>query len=1346
MKNRAWNKILSFILAAALLMGFIPGAGFGPMTAYAAAGDRSDGADITAGNWAGVSPNHRSYYFGTYNGAPIPWRVLSSNGTDDALLLSENILTTMAFRSTGLNVWAKSTIRAYLNGDFINGLPAELQTQGVLVETSITEAGQTTSDKVYLLSEPEADTLSQADRAAGSAWWLRSPIGDCNAVFVYFDGSVRISGNSVYYAYGVRPALKVSDAPNIFKGPGAGTLGDPYTIDPSGSVPPSFTIASDTYVKFSVSGTDITWKVIEAAGDTITLFPTDVIGSGLPFYSPWNKWSESDVRAFLNPTGNYAANTFGFAIAEGGLMKQTSITESGDVQVSDTMFLLSTSEARTSNYFANNTDRAKSSTRWWLRSPGYFDYNAALIVNDGSVDDDGLSVDYNYGVRPAFKLNLSSVIFTSEILSDVTGRPDATPADSNYTAAACGGGAKNYKLTVVDSTLNLSGLTAGGQTVSASEHPTVQATAGGTIAMTGTGSAGTNLTYKIVNSSGTLVGYGQGDNTNVDVYAKNLDGTSLADDSYTVYVWAQENNATTSHTGSTPWYFTMTVSSTQTNNPPAAKVPVPPQIAVVSQYVSVEPTFTAADIATDIDNDPLTIRDIKTAPDGTCATATLGASGEVTVTGVAAGTTSVEVTVSDGTDAVDITVPIVVYNEPLVPSVYPDTLTIYKGETGTAYVFLGQNADEAASATVTSGDDNIATATPTSINTTGSALTIEGVSAGTATITLGWSGGNQDSTTSTVTVTVENKPHAITVQNDGNGTASADKTTATVGETITLSASPNNGYKFSGWTVISGGVSVNSSSSASTTFAMPDNEVTLKANFVSTGGNGGSSSGGSDRDSGSTYDVKIEEKKPDQPTIATLDVYADIEKNGHATVTDAMVKALIEQAQAAASNAGKTSDGIGIKVNILFGSTANSIAVTIEGAAVTRMNSTANLKLFGINNPLVNFSFNTAAIKEINTQRSGNVTVTATPEEKLSVAAAALIGSRPVFDLTVSYQKSGKTEYITSFGKGAVTIGIAYTPKSGEKTGNLYAVYVPGNGKPELLTESSYDSGRVIFSRSTLSVYGVGYKTPAPAFTDTATHWAKDNIDFVASRGLLTGTSDTTFSPNTAITRGMFVTALGRLSGQDVSGYTSSSFSDVAAGSYYLPYIEWAVKNKIVSGTGGGKFEPDRNITREEMALMMYNYANATNYDLPFVRETVTFADGLQISSWAADAVKDLQQAGIVSGVGNNRFNPKGTATRAEAATILRNFVELVIDPGTARGWVQNDAGQQMYYTWDGKRVSGWLTTTSGSKYWFDDNGIIQAGKWVEIGGKWYYFHASGKLAVSTTINGYEVGEDGARK
>ena len=110
-----------------------------------------------------------------------------------------------------------------------------------------------------------------------------------------------------------------------------------------------------------------------------------------------------------------------------------------------------------------------------------------------------------------------------------------------------------------------------------------------------------------------------------------------------------------------------------------------------------------------------------------------------------------------------------------------------------------------------------------------------------------------------------------------------------------------------------------------------------------------------------------------------------------------------------------------------------------------------------------------------------------------------------------------------------------------------------------------------------------------------------------------------------------------------------------------MPYIEWATQNKIVQGIGGGQFGPMNAITRQDMAVMMVNYAKATGYILPVSRQAVTFADNAQISSYAADAVKAIQQTGVIVGKDNNRFDPKGNATRGEAATILRRFVELVI-------------------------------------------------------------------------------------
>lgn len=364
-----------------------------------------------------------------------------------------------------------------------------------------------------------------------------------------------------------------------------------------------------------------------------------------------------------------------------------------------------------------------------------------------------------------------------------------------------------------------------------------------------------------------------------------------------------------------------------------------------------------------------------------------------------------------------------------------------------------------------------------------------------------------------------------------------------------------------------------------------------------------------------------------------------------------------------------------------------------------------------------------------------------------STEAKAAIGTRPVYDLSLVYLSGGKETPITSLNGHTISVRLPYTAAKGEQTGNLYAVYVDDAGKVEWITRSSYDASlkAVVFETGHFSVYGVGYKNPAPAFTDIHNHWAADNILFAASRGLLSGTSDTTFSPGTGMTRGMFVTALGRLAGINPDSYQTGKFTDVKADAYYAPYVNWAAQNGIMEGVTATTFAPDTNINREQMAVIMANYAKKLGYDLPKTLRAVTFADNAQISSWAKDAVKAMQQAGILAGKANNCFDPKGTATRAEVATVLRRFVKIVIDPQTANGWQQNDSGQWSYYR-NGKPVKG-LLSDDQKWYWLDKTtGMMFAGGWKQIDGKWYYFYTDGTMAVNTTIDGYTIGSDGARK
>ena len=599
-----------------------------------------------------------------------------------------------------------------------------------------------------------------------------------------------------------------------------------------------------------------------------------------------------------------------------------------------------------------------------------------------------------------------------------------------------------------------------------------------------------------------------------------------------------------------------------------------------------------------------------------------------------------------------------------------------------------------------------------------------------------------------ITVTGTGGAHSITA---GGGTLQmlANVQPAEATQTVTWSISSGSGANISAsglLTATANGTVTVRATAQDGTGIYGEKSITISGQSSGNNGGGDSDSGGSSSGGGSSYTPTTPvttEKQPNMPTVAKVSVTGTIKDTvmNVNIITEKMAKDAIAVAEAAAKSAGTTMDGIAVQFNKTGSGDYVSLTAAFERAALEAL-KTAGVKYVQIGSNIIDLTLDTKAITGILAQTTGNITVTATRQTKLSDAAKALIGNRPVFDIKI---KDGKGVTVSDLKGGTATIGIPYKPASTEKTGSLFGVYVDGNGKPQLLTNSSYDNGKVIFGRNSLSIYGVGYKAPAPMFTDTANHWGSDNIDFVASRGLISGTSATAFSPDTAITRATFLMALGKLSGANVSGYTTSSFTDVANTSPAMPYIEWAVKNKIVQGIGNNQFGPDRLISRQDMAVMMVNYAKATGYTLPVSQQAVTFADAGSISAYAKDAVKAIQKTGVINGKTGNLFDPQGNATRAEASTILRRFVELVIDEGTARGWVQNDAGQWQYINTNGKAVTGWLNTDA-NKYWFDDKGVMAAGKWVQISGKWYYFYSDGKLAVNTTIDGYTVGEDGARK
>lgn len=173
-------------------------------------------------------------------------------------------------------------------------------------------------------------------------------------------------------------------------------------------------------------------------------------------------------------------------------------------------------------------------------------------------------------------------------------------------------------------------------------------------------------------------------------------------------------------------------------------------------------------------------------------------------------------------------------------------------------------------------------------------------------------------------------------------------------------------------------------------------------------------------------------------------------------------------------------------------------------------------------------------------------------------------------------------------------------------------------------------------------------------FSDVAADaWYADAVEYVRDNGLMSGTSATTFEPQTTTSRAMLATILYRASGSP-TGAASANFTDVASDAYYYDAVNWAAANSIVSGYGNGRFGSNDPVTREQIATILWRYAGS-----PAADAGQDFADESSIASYAADAVDWARANGIVNGIGNNLFAPRGNATRAQVATILRNYMTM---------------------------------------------------------------------------------------
>ena len=270
---------------------------------------------------------------------------------------------------------------------------------------------------------------------------------------------------------------------------------------------------------------------------------------------------------------------------------------------------------------------------------------------------------------------------------------------------------------------------------------------------------------------------------------------------------------------------------------------------------------------------------------------------------------------------------------------------------------------------------------------------------------------------------------------------------------------------------------------------------------------------------------------------------------------------------------------------------------------------------------------------------------------------------KTTYKVTTSAVNNGGVNASPSNAEKGATITITLSPDKGYKLDKL--TVTDGSGKTVSTVKKSDTVYTFTMPASAVKV-GVSYvkatETPSKTkFNDvSANDWFASAVDYVTGKGMMNGTADNTFSPKANTTRGMVVTVLYRLENQPST--SAASFTDVASGAYYANAVAWANANGIVSGYGSGKFGPNDKVTREQLAAILYRYAQYKKYDVSVGEDTniLSYDDAQSISSYAIPAIQWACGAGVVTGKSGSKLDPKGNATRAEVAAMLMRFCENV--------------------------------------------------------------------------------------
>lgn len=254
---------------------------------------------------------------------------------------------------------------------------------------------------------------------------------------------------------------------------------------------------------------------------------------------------------------------------------------------------------------------------------------------------------------------------------------------------------------------------------------------------------------------------------------------------------------------------------------------------------------------------------------------------------------------------------------------------------------------------------------------------------------------------------------------------------------------------------------------------------------------------------------------------------------------------------------------------------------------------------------------------------------------------------------TLTFETNGGSAISKVTKNKGTTIDLAqYAPT---KSGATFEGWYADKGLTKKITSVKLDANTTVYAKWTEApVSGL-------PFGDVKTaDWFYNDVKYVYEKGMMAGTAADVFAPNTTTTRAMIVTILYRLEGSPaVTG--TSAFVDVPAGQWYTDAVNWAAANQIVKGTSATTFAPNDSITREQMAAILYRYAQYKGYDVTKKADLSGYSDNGQVSAYAKDALAWANAAKLINGVTNTTLAPQGNATRAQVSAILHRFCDGVV-------------------------------------------------------------------------------------